>query len=139
MNPDKVGIDFVTSDEVSFFGSEFANLISDSDADLAAITYRSITGQAYDPELGQQTNTYSDQTMNAVRRVLSLEEIARGNGAYQRGDVAFYVHGVYFLSTTPKVGDAVKGPGADEIWDIIEVERAAFAVCWKLICRRTKE
>ena len=82
--------DFLNAFEKDEMLESVRDLIDDTDI-RTSITLKSLTATSIDWEVGTQTRTSTDVTVNALRRVVTAGEVAASEGTLQIGDTVYLV------------------------------------------------
>lgn len=126
----------IRSDPLTTFqGSElkatFADLTNDSDI-LTEITLKSLTSQAVNIETGDVVRTSTDDAVNATRRTVSGEEIARGGGQLEPNDRVYVVQQSDLTNEIQTVDRIVEGT---EVLGVIKFEADPLNWVWQIWAR----
>ena len=90
--------------------SSMRDMMDDAEQKVS-ITYSSLTSIAYNTDTGKSTRTETDDTVNAIRHIVTASELQAGDGSpYQAGD-RIYVVDAADLTNTPNAEDRITDAG----------------------------
>ena len=94
--------------------------------------YLMIDGNA--PVTLTKSVTQNQIVPDALRREITLKEMASSGGVYQAGDVSFSLPNDLCTIYKPAVGDTITD--YQDIWTILTVAYATMGTRWRCVCRR---
>lgn len=109
------------------------DILDDSDI-LTSITLKNLTSQTVDVETGAVVRTSTDDTVNALRRVVSAEEVAQAGGALELDDRVYIVEQAGLTNDPQTVDRIVEGT---EVLGVIKFEADPLNQVWQIWARIT--
>ena len=109
------------------------DLLDDSDI-LTSITLKNLTSQTVDIETGGVVRTSTDDTVNALRRIVSAEEVAQAGGALELDDRVYIVEQADLTNTIQTVDRIVEGT---DVLGVIKFEADPLNHVWQIWARIT--
>ena len=109
------------------------DVLDDSDI-LTEITLKNLTSQTVNVETGAVVRTSTDDTVNAIRRIVSAEEVAQAGGALELDDRVYIVEQADLTNDPQTVDRIVEGT---EVLGVIKVESDPLNQVWQIWARIT--
>lgn len=123
---DAVMLESITADLVSLLG--------DADVSPNTVTVSTPTGApTHNRAAGTYTRTTDDDTVNALKCEVNLEDVARSEGGLQVGDIRYHVM-QSDLSSAPSTQSVVIDNS--NRWAVIHVSADPLGLLWTLTARR---
>ena len=123
--------DPLTTFQASELLATIQDVLDDSDL-LTSITLKSLTSQTVNVETGGVVRTSTDDTVNALRRVVSAEEVAQAGGALELDDRIYIVEQADLTNTMQTVDRIVEGT---EVLGVIKFEADPLNQVWQIWAR----
>ena len=109
------------------------DLLDDSDI-LTEITLKNLTSQTVNVETGAVVRTSTDDTVNALRRIVSADEVAQAGGALELDDRVYIVEQADLTNDVQTVDRIVEGT---EVLGVIKFEADPLNHVWQIWARIT--
>lgn len=109
------------------------DLLDDSDI-LTEITLKNLTSQTVNVETGAVVRTSTDDTVNALRRIVSADEVAQAGGALELDDRVYIVEQADLTNDVQTVDRIVEGT---EVLSVIKFEADPLNHVWQIWARIT--
>jgi hypothetical protein len=123
--------DPLTTFQASELLATIQDVLDDSDL-LTSITLKNLTSQTVDVETGVVTRTSTDDTVNALRRIVSAEEVAQAGGALELDDRVYIVEQADLTNDPQTVDRIVEGT---EVLSVFNVEADPLDQVWQIWAR----
>ena len=101
---------------------------------LTLIKLKNLTSQTVNVETGAVVRTSTDDTVNALRRIVSAEEVAQAGGALELDDRVYIVEQADLTNDPQTVDRIVEGT---EVLGVINVEADPLNQVWQIWARIT--
>lgn len=109
------------------------DILDDSDI-LTSITLKNLISQTVDVETGAVVRTSTDDTVNAIRRIVSAEEVAQAGGALELDDRVYIVEQADLTNDPQTVDRIVEGT---DVLGVIKFEADPLNQVWQIWARIT--
>lgn len=123
--------DPLTTFQASELKATWKDVTDDSDI-LTLVTLKSLTSQTVDVESGAVTRTSTPDTVNATRRVVSAEEVARAGSQLEPNDRVYIVQQDDLTNEIQTVDRIVEGA---EVLGVIKFEADPLNWVWQFWAR----
>ena len=123
--------DPLTTFQASELLSTIKDVLDDSDI-LTSITLKNLTSQTVNIETGAIVRTSTDDTVNAIRRIVSAEEVAQAGGALELDDRVYIVEQADLTNDPQTVDRIVEGT---EVLGVIKFEADPLNQVWQIWAR----
>ena len=107
------------------------DLLDDSDL-LVSITLKSLTSQAVNVETGVVTRTSTDDTVNALRRLVTAEEVKVAAGQLEPNDRVYLIDQADVTNDLQTVDRIVEGT---EVLGVIKFAEDPLRWTWQIFAR----
>ena len=125
--------DPLTTFQASELLATIQDVLDDSDI-LTSIKLKNLTSQTVNVETGAVVRTSTDDTVNALRRVVSAEEVAQAGGALELDDRVYIVEQAGLTNDPQTVDRIVEGT---EVLGVIKFEADPLNQVWQIWARIT--